>query len=141
MLHKVTAYVTRGQQLLVFRHTQFPEAGIQVPGGRMEPGENPAEAVLREALEETGLSSLRLRSFLGVRDFDLSVFGLQGMERRYFYHLELVEDSAETWVHYEWHPSDGSPAPIEFEFYWVAFPDQVPELSGNQGEMLPSLQI
>jgi 8-oxo-dGTP pyrophosphatase MutT (NUDIX family) len=141
VIHKVNAYITHGHNLLVFRHTEFPEAGIQVPAGSLEEGELPDEAVLREAQEETGLSGLRLRSFLGVRDFDLSIYGIQEVERRYFYHLELVGDAPSTWLHYEWHPSDGSPAPIEFEFYWVGFPNDVPELSGNQGEMLLSLQI
>ena len=27
------AYVTRGSRLLVFRQPDFPEAGVQVPGG------------------------------------------------------------------------------------------------------------
>ena len=32
---KVLAYVTRGDELLVFRHRDFPEAGLQVPAGTM----------------------------------------------------------------------------------------------------------
>ena len=33
VIHKVFAYITHRDRLLVFRHTDFPEAGIQVPAG------------------------------------------------------------------------------------------------------------
>ena len=66
VLEKVTAFVTRsgptGQELLLFRH---PHAGIQLPAGTVEERETPEQAVLREAMEETGLSNLRLGSLLG----------------------------------------------------------------------------
>jgi hypothetical protein len=77
MKNKVIAYITQGKRLLVFRHTQAPEAGIQVPGGTIE--------------------------------------------------------EPETWLSYEWYPSDGSPAPIELEFFWVNLDDPSLELSGDQG--------
>ncbi len=38
-LKKVFAYITRGDKLLVFRHADFPEAGIQVPAGTAKEGE------------------------------------------------------------------------------------------------------
>ena len=60
--NKVYAYITRGDHLLVFRHVDFPEAGIQIPGGTLEDGEEPDEAVLREAFEETGLEELQFGS-------------------------------------------------------------------------------
>lgn len=53
-IDKALAYITRGQELLVFRQIGAPEAGIQVPGGRVEVGEYPTDAVVREAREETG---------------------------------------------------------------------------------------
>ncbi|HST88354.1 MAG TPA: NUDIX domain-containing protein, partial [Ktedonobacterales bacterium] len=59
---KVYAYVTRERegrtQALVFRHRvpDAPEAGIQVPGGTAEPGERPADALLRELREEAGIA-------------------------------------------------------------------------------------
>jgi 8-oxo-dGTP diphosphatase len=136
---KALAYITWGEKLLVFRHTQFPEAGIQVPAGTIELGESPREAVLREASEETGLDGLKIRSFLGTREFDLAQHGGEGVHRRYYFHLELHGQAPASWLHYELDPSDGSPAPIEFEFFWADLPDGVPELSGNQGEMLPDL--
>ena len=56
--NKVFAYVTRAEQLLVFRHVDSPEAGIQIPGGTIESGELPEDAVLREAVEAIGLGRL-----------------------------------------------------------------------------------
>ena len=52
------AYITRAEQLLVFKQVDFPEAGIQIPGGTIESGELPEDPVLREAFEETGLKRL-----------------------------------------------------------------------------------
>jgi 8-oxo-dGTP pyrophosphatase MutT (NUDIX family) len=63
---KVTAFITRpsaqGHDLLLVQH---PHAGIQIPAGTVEDGETPEEAVLREAAEETGLTSLSVRLYLG----------------------------------------------------------------------------
>jgi 8-oxo-dGTP diphosphatase len=141
VIHKVVAYITHGDRLLVFRHTEHPEAGIQVPGGTMEPGESPDEAVLREAQEETGLDALEIRAFLGVQETDLARVGLEGLGYRYVYHLELRGGAPESWLHYESTPSDGTPGPIEFEFFWVQFPDEVPELAGDQGAFLGRLEV
>ena len=45
-----------GGRLLVIRRGRPPGAGRwSLPGGRVEPGESDAEAVVRELLEETGL--------------------------------------------------------------------------------------
>ena len=54
---KVLIYLTRGDdELLVLEHTdQFPHAGVQVPAGGVDPGEDPATTAHRELFEETGL--------------------------------------------------------------------------------------
>jgi len=132
---KVVAYITRNQQLLVFRHVHFPEAGIQVPAGTVEPGEPLPAAVLREAREETGLEGLPIRAFLGTRE---STVGGDAV-RRHFFHLTWQGSGPDRWRHHELDPSDGSPAPIEFELYWVDYPGAVPELAGGQGELLHAL--
>lgn len=72
-LDKVTAFIVRrtrsAPELLLFRH---PYAGIQIPAGTVEPDEEPEQAALREAKEESGLKALNLRSFLGKRLYPLS---------------------------------------------------------------------
>jgi 8-oxo-dGTP diphosphatase len=44
-------------RLLMIRRGHEPSRGLwSLPGGRVEPGETPAEAVVREVREETGLA-------------------------------------------------------------------------------------
>lgn len=65
-LAKVVAFVTRDRkgerQLLVIRH---PTAGLQLPAGTVNLGEQPEEAVLREVTEETGLVDVYITQALG----------------------------------------------------------------------------
>ena len=140
IVEKVVACITHVDKLLVFSHPSHPEAGIQVPGGTMEEREPPADAVMREAKEETGLHALEMRSYLGVREVDQSPHGRAEIHRRHFFHLELCRPAPATWRHYETDPSDGSPGPIEFAFFWAALPDQIPELIGDQGALLDRLR-
>lgn len=63
---KVTAFVTRVHegriQLLVFAH---PTAGVQLPAGSVEVGEQPASGAVREVAEETGLTGCVVVTRLG----------------------------------------------------------------------------
>jgi len=65
-LEKVTSFILRqsphGPDLLLFEH---PSAGIQIPAGTVEEGEDHQAAALREGSEESGLSGLKLEAFLG----------------------------------------------------------------------------
>jgi 8-oxo-dGTP diphosphatase len=52
-------------RLLLIKRGHAPGAGLwSLPGGRVEPGETDAQAVIRELLEETGLS-IRPGSLVG----------------------------------------------------------------------------
>ena len=82
---KAVAYITCDGKLLVFDHPGIPETGTQVPAGTIAPGEPPAEAAMREAFEETGLTSLVMRRFLGERAFDIAPFGRDEIYHRYFF--------------------------------------------------------
>jgi 8-oxo-dGTP pyrophosphatase MutT (NUDIX family) len=126
-IRKAYAYITHRDRLLVFSHPHAPEAGIQVPGGTVEPDETPEHAVMREACEETGLTGLVLVRFLGETMLDRSDVGKNEFHHRHFYHLRCTSDPPATWQHYELDPSDGSPPPL-FEFFWAPLPDEVPEL-------------
>ena len=64
-VEKVYAYIVQEERLLVFRHVDYREVGVQVPGGTLEAGETPEAGVLREAGEETGLRGLVLEKCLG----------------------------------------------------------------------------
>lgn len=140
IVEKVVAYITKGTNLLVFRHVHS-DAGIQVPAGTLEPCETAEDGALREAKEETGLSHLAMRRFLGAREYDMSSFGLAEIHRRYYYHLECKDDTPPKWRHLELHPGEGPSEPIEFELFWVSLPDQVPELAGAQGDFLAKLGV
>ncbi len=86
----VGAVATRTNELLMIRRGTDPERGRwSVPGGRVEPGETLAEAVVRELAEETGVTGV-CGSLLGwteiiddahhfvVLDFDVTVLDDRG---------------------------------------------------------------
>jgi 8-oxo-dGTP pyrophosphatase MutT (NUDIX family) len=52
---KVIVYVIAQGHLLVNWHCDFPDAGIQVPGGSIEENEEIIEAAFRELHEESGM--------------------------------------------------------------------------------------
>jgi 8-oxo-dGTP pyrophosphatase MutT (NUDIX family) len=66
VIEKVTTFIMRstdhGVDLLLFEH---PFAGIQIPAGTVEQGETPEQAAQREAHEESGLTALVQREYLG----------------------------------------------------------------------------
>jgi 8-oxo-dGTP diphosphatase len=139
VVEKVFAYVTHEDRLLIFSHPNSPEAGLQVPAGTMEPGEAPERAVLREAVEESGLSALELGAPLGTRDFDCAPYGRDELHHRHFFHVIATGDVPETFTHVEKFPSHGG-RPIPFDFFWVRIPNEVPELHAEHGALLDALQ-
>lgn len=71
MMPKLTATVfcRRDQNVLLMRRTKWPFEGQWIaPGGKIEPGEAPWQAAIRELYEETGLSAegcdLKLRGVI-----------------------------------------------------------------------------
>lgn len=143
IIHKVAAYITCNDQLLVFRHVDYPEAGIQVPAGTVGEGESFDQAVLREAYEETGLPDLRIESYLGRCVYDMRPITGQDVDiHRHYYHLSIPGPiESKRWQHWEMIPSEGETEPILFELYWVDYPEEIPELSGELGDMLEKLII
>ena len=138
--NKVLTYITRGSHLLVFRHPDSPEVGIQVPGGTIEPGEVVEDAALREAIEETGLAGLRLSIYLGELSLDMSDFGLEEIHHRYYFHVWCDEEPPQSWRHHELTPSQNhEQQPIPFDFYWVNLSDGIPALVAQQAAYIPKL--
>jgi ADP-ribose pyrophosphatase YjhB (NUDIX family) len=137
--HKVFAYITAGDQLLVFRHPFAPEAGLQVPAGTVEAGELLTEAVLREAAEETGLSALTLEGYLGEQVRDMADFGREEIHHRHFYHLRFTGAPTATWRHTELFGSDNPAEAPVFEFFWARLPHDLPPLIADHDALLPQL--
>lgn len=55
--------INQRTEILVFKH---PIAGIQIVKGTVEKNEELEEAALRELYEESGISSARIHSYLGL---------------------------------------------------------------------------
>lgn len=133
---KVVAYVVRERggrpELLVFTHTDFPVAGVQVPAGTIEPGEEPDDAVLRELHEETGRDGFRIVRRLGAYDYA----GGSRVVRRHVYHVAVPDGLPDAW---RWGEAHGTPDEIRFDFYWVSL-DGVPLLARGLSDYLPALR-
>lgn len=138
LTYKVLTYITHRQRLLLFTQPDSPEAGIQIPGGTLEPDEEAAAGALREAIEETGLTELRVVALLGEQMRDWADYGVAEIHHRYFYHLECLTEPPETWEHLETLASDGS-GPHRFAFFWVPLSGEIPALVGERDFMLPAL--
>jgi len=90
----VIAIVRRGSDFLaVSRKHDHEDLGF--PGGKVEPGESPEDAVIRELFEETGVKAKVFRE----------VYGADSVSGRYFtraYHIDVWEEmpysKEEAWV-------------------------------------------
>lgn len=135
---KVICYIVRNGRLLVFRHLDVPwdEAGLQVPAGTIMTGESPESAALREASEETGLTSIRIVRKLGETEYDMTPYRTE-MQRRHVFQLEADDETPERSVSHENYPDDGSAAK-RLECHWIPL-SQGHALSAGQGALLGML--
>ncbi|MCU5201333.1 NUDIX hydrolase [Bacillus paranthracis] len=132
---KVHAYVTRekegAMQLLVFKHRDTPEAGIQVPGGTVDEGETLEAAILREVQEESGLRHLCIERFLA--DYIIHVREKKEYEKRHFFHVTLLTNVKDRWEHIV--SAGEEDEGLVFCYEWIDIA-KYPELAGKQGEFL-----
>lgn len=140
---KVYVYITQGTKLLVMEHPFSPEAGLQVPGGTIEPDEAPEHAAIREAEEETGLSGFKLIRLLGEQVRDMRDYKKNEWQHRYFFHLIYDQPTPDQWRHFEPDPSesDGKEKDITLDFYWVDLNEQIPELIAEMDFLLKDLKL
>lgn len=138
MREKVLVYATWQGRLLVFREPDFPDVPLQVPGGTVEPREEPAAAARRELAEESGITDGIAFSLLGRHSVEVAKAGGQELHHRSFFHVELNGSYPEIWRHREDKP-DGGGDPILFELFWLPMPEASAALGGGLGACLPQL--
>ena len=113
IVEKVYGFVLREgpevSELLVFQHAGMPEAGLQVPGGTVEQGETPIEAVAREVLEESGLP---------LDGWQLVVTPETGVRGWHCFATAPSKPLPDIW---SWEPAGPEAAEgLRFEYRWVA---------------------
>lgn len=117
MRRRAFVYITRdlptGRELLVFTQ-EDPAAGVQTPGGTIEPYETVLEGALREAFEETGL-----RDFAEPRHMAVNVFiGPDEDVECFHIHLPFMGEGLDAWTHTV---SDGqADKGMEFSCFWLS---------------------
>lgn len=135
MKHKVLAYIIRryseqlSEQLevLVFIHKDFPEAGIQVPAGTVEPDEPLVTALFREIEEESGISPQKLQLLHKIAQCEIPEQNVV----RHVYMLTPTEELPDTWSHCV--GGVGKDNGLIFDYYWS--PVDI-TLAGGQSQWL-----
>ena len=121
-VEKAAACVVRagkhGAELLVFRH---PIAGVQIPKGSLEPGEDAEAAALRELREESGISVARIVRKVGRHEVAVGAGPDEnGSVERHIWHTFLIvadDEVRDTWSH----RASGSEVEtgLVFEYLWL----------------------
>ena len=139
-VRKAVCYVVREGHVLVFTHIGVPLeiTGVQVPAGTVRPGEDPAEAAVRELREETGLNGTVV-GYLGESAYDLWPLRPE-TAIRHFYQLDVpAGDLAARWEAGESDPDHGG-APAAWICWWMPL-QQAHVLAAGLGARLGGLEL
>lgn len=132
---KVLAYIVRnsssGQELLVFDHRNFPDAGTQVPAGTVKLGEPIENALKREVLEESGISLSSIGRFVGSYEWHRNDLNELHKRHVFFISLEGLKDS---WQHIVTGSDDDNS--LVFDYFWISLEEASSLLAANQGDYL-----
>ena len=112
---KALCYVIREGELLVFRHRDFPEAGVQVPAGTLRDREDPAVGAIRETEEETGRTGFRIVRKLGVMDHEHHEGERHEIHQRHVFLLDAPAGLPDRWSHL----AEAGNGDFWFEFCWL----------------------
>jgi 8-oxo-dGTP pyrophosphatase MutT (NUDIX family)/L-amino acid N-acyltransferase YncA len=136
---KVLIYVTRMREakieLLAFRHRDFPNAGLQVPAGTVEDGEDLIRAAKREVFEESGLVLDDDITFRGAFEYVRPDNGFSHL--RYVFHHHVKGETKNEWKHVV--SVGGDDANLVFTYSWYPLSYCMLGLTSEQGRYLPSL--
>src|ERR1700754_544991 len=136
---KAVIYLTSGHHLLVFREPDFPEVGIQPPGGTMNDGEAVVDGAARDLFEETGIlvPSSGLTE-IGQQDYEYESGGMLHRHARTYFHAAVTEPVDHTWTRMETNP-DGSDHEILFALFWTPVSADL-KLFGELDHCLPAVR-
>ena len=140
---RATAYLTDpAQRLLVFEHIDVPSAGTQVPAGGIHPGEEHADAVIRELEEESGVTGARLVRKLGEAWRRADVGNVPaGLEEQVHHAFHLHLDVATPEDSWDWDERSGGAVVLHrFRLRWVSLERAAVELFPVQAMWLESLR-
>ncbi|HEX8682107.1 MAG TPA: NUDIX domain-containing protein [Ardenticatenaceae bacterium] len=117
---KVAAFVLRRNpegrdELLAHAFESDPRLPLRVPGGGIDPGEEPEAALWRELSEETGLTTLELVRKLGVRHYYKPY--IQANVERHDFLLRASPDLPDNWVYKV--GGEGEDAGARFCYRWL----------------------
>jgi 8-oxo-dGTP pyrophosphatase MutT (NUDIX family) len=134
---RVVVYATREREgrmeLLTIEHVEYPEAGIQVPAGRVDHDEELEDGLRRELAEETGIRDVRIVG--EIPDFDCTY---ETFSRNHAFHVVVDVATPDQWKHLVY--GTGDDAGLTYLCRWVPLRLGLP--LWNEGDpMLAKLPI